>query len=120
MNIPILNLTGYILFIIGSISYIGVMFGVMLHFDHKNSLLVLGIWLTIKSLFLGVGMLIGKNINHYFPEEFKYLLIPSLILILVSTIYSIYKYKSTTKEIFNVANKLEKIKENHISSKIVD
>ena len=82
-----LSTVGYLMIVSGASMFTVTMIGTMLHFDHKNSLLVLGIWLSIKSFSLGAGTLTAGEVQTYDAANVKYLLVGGLILSSISLTY---------------------------------
>ena len=103
----ILSTIGYLIIVSGTSMFTISMIGTMLHFDHKNSFLVLGIWLSIKSFSLGTGTLAGGELALYQPLNVKYLLIVGLILSIISQIYFMLVSRKYVKPVFDVVKKLE-------------
>ena len=83
------------LIMIGSTTYITTMFANVLHFDHKNSLLVLGIWLSIRSFAIGSTNIIVGEIANFDIASVKWLLIPMFTLVSINIIYSVSKVDGT-------------------------
>ena len=106
VNSITLSFIGLMFAIAGLSIYTTSMFGMMLHIDHKNTLLVLGIWLTVKSISIGMGQIIGGEVNIYAPINSKYLLIVSLVFVVISLIIIKLTYKYT-KPGFDLIEELE-------------
>ena len=102
-----LSSIGFFIALIGYSAYAMSLFGTMLHFDHKNSFLVLSIWLTIKSLSTGISQIINQEITIYYEESFKYILFFALFIIIISLCFSNIVYKKYTKKIFNIVENIE-------------
>lgn len=106
-----LSFIGLIIATSGAATYTMSMFGMMLHIDHKNSLLVLGIWLSAKSFSIASGQLIGGEVITYTLSTSKYLIIAAISLVAVSMLFGniVYKY---TKPAYDLIEELEH-HENH-------
>ena len=102
-----LSMTGFIIALIGTSAYIMNMFGMILHIDHKNSLLVLGIWLTFKSIGIGTSLLITGEVANTNVDLIKYLTIISMSLIVIVGIISTLIYKRFAKKAYDLIEELE-------------
>ncbi len=96
------------------------MLGTMLHFDHKNPYLVLGIWLTIRSFSSGVGIAIGEEVVAYHSaiEAAKWIIPIAAVLVVISILYIVFRYNSGTKVVFDSVIKHEHSKFRQISETI--
>ena len=118
MSSFILSIIGYLMIVSGASVFTVTMIGTMLHFDHKNSLLVLGIWLSMKSASLGMGSLVGQEISIYDLNNVKYLLIVGLLLTVISLFFYILVSKKYVKPVFDMVESLEYKKYYIYSNKI--
>jgi len=101
---------------IGFSIYSTTQIGIMLHFDLKNSLLVLGIWLTIRSFGLSTGVVLEHELESYAPDSLKWVLVGSVILTGITILLSlILKEKSSL--IYKISDEHE-MKENRYYSSV--
>ena len=100
----------------GAAIYTMAIFGVALHVDHKNSLLVLGIWLSIKSFFISQGQMTRGFIEEYISyDSMRYAVIGAIVLTVVSALFMVVVYKKYTRPAFNLIDKLEKYNINKVN-----
>lgn len=99
-------ISGMVFLVIGSFTYITTMMANVLHFDHKNTLLVLGIWLTVKSLAMGISQVTLGELSYFEPESVKWLLVPAIVLIISNILYS-GLLKDGTEVIYDMVDKVE-------------
>jgi len=100
---------------IGFSMYAITQMGIMLHFDHKNTLLVLGIWLSIRSFGLSTGVIIEHELVTYANNSLKWVLLASGIFTL-STIPISLLMKNRTMLIYTMSDDHEHINSPFYSS----
>ncbi|MCC3160991.1 MAG: MFS transporter [Mollicutes bacterium PWAP] len=118
----------WVLFIIilsiSSTAFITITVGIFLHFDHKNPNLVLGIFLTFKSMSILIGTLVSDSIltttldnsiskaqqQSKMLDNFKWVFVTALILSIISlVILTFSKIKNTNEDkLFDSINFYEK------------
>lgn len=110
-----ISMIGFTISIIGASMYTISMMGTMLKFDHKNTLLVLGIWLSIKSASIATGTIITGEVSNFDITKTKYLIIVSLTMVFLSSITSFIIYKNFSKPVYETVYLMpfnKKIKQN--------
>lgn len=98
--------------------------GITLHCDHKNAMMFLGIWLTLRSFATGAAVTVETEIQAYEgASSFKWVALSALIISTVSFLYSMLTYKKTKNSlIFEVVDTYEYSVKNgifHNSRKLV-
>lgn len=111
----VLTYIGVLLITIGGTAYIINQMGMILHIDHKNSLLVLGIWLSFKSLSFAIGTTIGGEVALYSNDLSKYLIIVSIGLLVIALLISKLVYRRYTIKAYELTEQLE-YSQNHIDN----
>lgn len=90
-------------------------FGTIIHFDHKNRLLVLGIWLSIRSFGYAVGDGIGGVVedtmikNSIDSDLNKWLVLGGFILVVIAMVLTFAFYKKN-KPVYDIVDKYENTK----------
>ena len=102
-----LKLIYLVIVTIGFNMLMNTMFGVVLHVDHKNRMLVLGIWLTFRSLATACSQITGQELEAYDPSVTKYLLIASIVLTTMSLTTLVYYLRKINKVVFDVIDTYE-------------